>query len=175
MQTVMGVDLSTQSIAFSIFTGDGLKHYGKIYLQGETIYDRCGFISSQVRHLVEIYSPELIVIEAAVFVNNRQVVKKLSALVGAVAGVGVRSLDVPPVTWQTHIGNPLLTNTEKAKIKKKAKSKTASATKKAFRQFRKSRTISIVNKLYDIDVDDDDVADAIGVGHWARDQYIRTN
>jgi hypothetical protein len=36
---------------------------------------------------------------------------------------------------------------------------------------RKQKTIDYVNKRYDIKVDDDDVADAIGIGSYVSDKW----
>ena len=39
------------------------------------------------------------------------------------------------------------------------------------RSFRKQRTINFINLNYDRKIDDNDVADACGIGHWAMHNW----
>lgn len=172
---IMGIDTSTNALAFSVFNDGDLKHYGKIYLAGENIFDRCGDANKKMYHMLKLYEPELVLIEAAVFVNNRQVVKKLASIIGAVGGVssalGARVDEVAPVSWQSHIGNGFLTKDEKKALKKENPGANGNKLKKIGREFRKQRTMDIILEKYGVTIEDDDVGDAIGVGWYGSDQY----
>lgn len=172
---VMGVDMSTQAIAFSIFRDGDLEHYGKLYLRGDNIFDKYGDANKKMYHVLKLYEPEVVLIEAAVFVNNRQVVKKLSGIIGAIGGVaaalGARVDEIAPVSWQTHIGNPLLKKDDKEKIKKANPKAKAAKLKTIGREQRKQKTMELIEEHYDVVVKDDDVADAIGVGWYAASVY----
>lgn len=172
---VMGIDTSTNALAFSIMKDGKLKHYGKVYLAGENIYDKCGDANKKTYHLLKIYEPEVVLIEAAVFVNNRQVVKKIASIIGAVGGVaaalGARVDEVAPLSWQSHIGNSTLTKAEKKQLKKENPEVSANKLRTINREFRKQRTLNIIQDTYGVVVTDDDVGDAIGVAWYGSDVY----
>jgi hypothetical protein len=90
------------------------------------------------------------------------------AIVSAASLTGVDNIaSVSPMEWQNWSGNKRLTVAEKESIRNATPGKTNSWYKSAERQFRKQKTIRFVNVRYDINVDDDDVADAIAIGSWA--------
>jgi hypothetical protein len=90
------------------------------------------------------------------------------ALLGAASMSGVKKIgSVSPMTWQNFIGNKKLTKEEKHEIQKKNPSKSVSWFKNEERKVRKQRTINFININYDKQLDDDDVADACAIGHWA--------
>jgi membrane protein DedA with SNARE-associated domain len=68
---------------------------------------------------------------------------------------------------QNFIGNKKITKEEKHEIQKKNPGKSVSWFKNEERNIRKQRTINFVNINYDKQLDDDDVADACAIGHWA--------
>jgi hypothetical protein len=82
-------------------------------------------------------------------------------------------MDVSPLIWQRFIGNPQLTAAEKATLRKSNPKRSKSWYTAQGRQLRKQRTIDILNKQYSIKVDDDDVADAIGVGAYAYKELTK--
>lgn len=172
---VMGIDMSTKAIAFSILDEGRLKHYGKIYIEGENIYDKCGDANKKIYHMLKLYEPDIVLIEAAVFVNNRQVVKKLASVIGAVGGVcvalGTRVDEVAPISWQTFIGNGNLTKDEKKEIKKENPDASKTKLSKFGREFRKQRTLDLIKERFGVTVTDDDVGDAIGVGWYGAACY----
>ena len=90
------------------------------------------------------------------------------ALLGAAAQAGVRIAgSINPIAWQTFIGNGKLSKEEKLALRSENPSKSDSWYKTQEREIRKQKTIRFVNVQYDLNVDDNDVADAIGIGHYA--------
>jgi hypothetical protein len=74
---------------------------------------------------------------------------------------------VSPITWQNFLGNKRLTIKEKQDIVAEFPGKSKAWYKSHERELRKQRTISFINTYYDKTINDNDVADACGIGHWA--------
>lgn len=177
-ETVLGIDMSSQSLAFSVFKKSDdwfLRSWGKIMIDGEDNFQKCGDIIGKFAGLVQTLSPELVVFESSTYVNNNAVMKQLSMVFGAASGVasnfGARVLDVPPITWQNYIGNPSFTKDEKIKFAEENPSLSNSQVKVKIREIRKQRNIDFVKEKFGIIVKDDDVADAICVGHYSVENY----
>lgn len=174
---VMGIDASTQSIAFSVWFNRRPVQWGKLPLRGADSYAKIGDAAKKTFVLLDLFEVDYIAIEQAVFVNNMGVVKKLAYVFGAVLGqAGLRDIpimDVSPLSWQPYIGNPTWTKAEKAALRKQHPGKSKSWYSNEMRKQRKRKTIDILNKQYGIDVTDDDVADAIGVGAYAYKELTR--
>lgn len=171
--TVMGIDASTKSLAFAIYENNKLKKYGKIEFAGRTVYDRLTDAQDKLMALREYFEVDYIAIEKPVRVNSASVAIKLAMFVGVIiASVnkgGTEVVEVYPMSWQAYIGNNNYTRAEKAKIKRRRgnSKKTASAISAIVREERKQFTMTHFNKMFKINVEDNDVGDAIGVGWYA--------
>lgn len=169
--TFCSIDASTTSMAYALFKHGSLETYGKIKFSGSNVYDK---IKDAIEKVFVIFDPleiDFMVIESAVFMNSPKTMSELSMVQGSImtllASAGIGScFTVPPITWQNFIGNKALTKEEKLKIRKEHPDKTASWYKAFERNYRKERTISFVNINYDLNIDDNDIADAIGIGHY---------
>ena len=75
------------------------------------------------------------------------------------------------MSWQSYIGTRLLTTDEKQKIRQSNPSRSNSWYKSQEREQRKQKTISTVNSKFGIKLDDNDVADACGIGMFAIDNW----
>ena len=177
-QRVCSIDASTNSLAFAIFDGDKLVKLGKIKFDGLNVYSKVRDAARKCVKFFEIYKNEIdsVVIEHTVFLNSPKTQADLAlvqgALLGAAAQNGIRlSGSINPITWQAFIGNSKLTKDEKLKIRKDNPGKSDSWYKNFEREFRKLRTIRLTNINYDIDNDDNDIADAIGIGHYAINNW----
>jgi hypothetical protein len=90
------------------------------------------------------------------------------ALLGAMSISGVKEIkSTNPIAWQSFIKNGRLTTPEKQLIRNEFPGKSDAWYKNKEREFRKLRTIKFVNDRYKKNVNDNDVADAIGIGHYA--------
>jgi Holliday junction resolvasome RuvABC endonuclease subunit len=171
-QKVCSIDASTNSLAFAIFHGDALYKFGKIRFSGANIYDKVGDATRKASALFSEFDIDAVVIEQTVYLNSPKTLLDLTMVHGALIG-GVMSTkkvlvrSVPPIAWQTFLGNGKLTKDEKIKIRKDIPGKSESWYKNYEREFRKQRTINLMNINYDIDNNDNDVADAIGIGHYS--------
>jgi hypothetical protein len=96
------------------------------------------------------------------------------ALLGAMSVIGVKQIkSINPIAWQTFIGNGRLTTPEKQLIRSDNPGKSDSWYKTKEREFRKQRTIRFVNTIYDKNIDDNDVSDAIGIGHYSINNWSK--
>jgi hypothetical protein len=90
------------------------------------------------------------------------------AILAALSTAGVKEIkSINPIAWQTFIKNGRLTTPEKQAIRNEHPGKSDAWYKNKEREFRKQRTINFVNKKYNRLVTDNDIADAIGLGHYA--------
>lgn len=168
---VLGLDVSTKSIAFAVIEDGDLKRYGKVYIEGETIWERAADANRKTYNILKLASPTHVSIEGAVYVNNRSVVIKLSYIYGAIAGVvgatGHSMAEVTPLAWMGFIGSPANTKERKAALRKEFPSKSKSWLQTEARRRRKQYTIDWAKSKFDVDIEDDDVADAVGVAWYA--------
>lgn len=175
-QSICAIDASTNSLAFALFSNDELKSYGKIKFSGNDTYQKVGDAARKSKALFEILGVDAIIIEQTIYANSPKTAANLAlsqgAMLGAARIAGVRIIgSTSPMVWQNWIGNKRLSNEEKLEIVKSNPTKSKSWLKSQERSLRKSRTIKYVNIQFDIHVDDDDVADAIAIGHWANHNW----
>jgi Holliday junction resolvasome RuvABC endonuclease subunit len=174
---IWAIDASTNSLAFSIFEGKALVAFGKINFSGKTTYEKVIDACKKTKAFMNEYGyPEAIVIEHTVFMNSPKTAADLAlvqgALLGAAGITGTNEIrSVAPITWQNYIGNKKLTKEEKFELKKKFPDKSDSWLKAHERNLRKEKTINYINIQYDRLVSDNDVADAIGIGHYAINNW----
>lgn len=175
---ICSIDASTNSLAFAIFDKKELIRYGKINFSGNNIYDKISDASRKTGSLLEKFGIDAIVIEHSVFMNSPKTMSELSMVQGALLGSAGRSGiktagSINPITWQTFIGNGKLKTEDRKKIVDDNPGKSKAFYKKVERELRKQKTINFVNVYYDISIEDNDVADAIGVGHYAIQNWTK--
>lgn len=174
--TICSIDASTNSLAFSIFTDDKLVSFGKIKFTGNSQYEKVGDAARKTKALFDTVRADAIIIEQTIYANSPKTAANLAlsqgAMLGAARLAGVKIFgSTSPMVWQNYIGNKRLTTEEKLNLAKANPEKSKSYLKTQERNLRKSRTIKFVNTYFDIHVDDDDVADAIAIGYWAKDNW----
>ena len=176
-RTICAIDASTTSLAFALFDNKKLTTVGKIKFEGSTNYKKVMDACAKTKSFFE-YSGgfEAIVIEHTVFMNSPKTAADLAlvqgALLGAAGLTGTKQIGtVAPITWQNYLGNKRLTKEEQIDIRAKNPGKSDSWYKSYERQIRKERTIKLIEINYDKIVNDNDVADACGIGHWAINNW----
>ena len=170
------VDASTNSLAFAYFVDGNLEKYGKIKFLGSNIYTKLGDTVHKTMGLFSVIDTDHIIIEKTIFANSPQVAANLAlsqgALIGGAQMGGVKNVyGVAPMSWQSYIGTRLLTTDEKQKIRQGNPDRSNSWYKSQEREQRKQKTISTVNSKFNINLDDNDVADACGIGMFALDNW----
>lgn len=175
----IAIDASTTSLAFSLFTSGSLELVGKIKFEGKDIYQKCIDASKKVSSFLanDLFDGvDSLIIEHTVFMNSPKTAADLALIQGAIIGAagsnGISIVGkVSPITWQNYIGNKKLTKDEQLAIRSKNPGKSVSWYKAFERDFRKQRTIKYINIQYDKDINDNDIADACGIGHWALNNW----
>ena len=172
-KTICAIDASTNSLAFALFVGNQLESIGKIYFDGNNIYEKVMDAGKKVKAFFDIYGGfEAIVIEHTVFMNSPKTAADLALVQGAILGSAGQSGTkiigrVSPITWQIFMGNGKISKEEQLLIRSQNPGKSDSYYKAHERMLRKERTIKFININYDRTITDNDVADACGIGHWA--------
>jgi Holliday junction resolvasome RuvABC endonuclease subunit len=172
-ERICSIDASTNSLAYATFHGGHLKEVGKINFEGKDIYEKVIDAGRKSRALFEhMINVDAIVIEHTVFMNSPKTAADLAlvqgALLGAAGQSGIRiNGKVAPITWQNFIGNKKISKDEKLYIRSQSPGKSESWYKSFERDLRKQRTINFINIQYDKAINDNDVADACGIGHCA--------
>ena len=169
----ISIDANSTSIAFAVWQDDLLTSHGKISWGGKTNYEKVFWASRVVRDFFSHYGDfDTVVIEHTVFMNSPKTAADLALIQGALLGAmsisGVKEIkSTNPIAWQSFIKNGRLTTPEKQLIRNEFPGKSDAWYKNKEREFRKLRTIEFVNNRYNKTVSDNDVADAIGIGHYA--------
>jgi Holliday junction resolvasome RuvABC endonuclease subunit len=169
---ICSIDASTNSLAFAIFSGNSLNKFGKINFQGMNTYSKVKDAARKTLALFKQFDIDAIVIEHTVFINSPKTAADLALVQGALLGAaGIAGIKVAgavnPISWQSFIGNGKTTKDAKLLVRNEFPGKSDSWYKNFDRESRKQKTINFININYDIVVSDNDVADAIGIGHWA--------
>ena len=174
--TIIAIDASTNSMAFSVFESGKLVKYGKVRFVGTDALYKAGDACRKAIPFFKSIRSDAIVLESAIYSNSPKTAMQLSLVQGAIIAAaqvaGIRVVkNVAPMAWQNYVGTKLLSATEKQAIVKKNPGKSKSWYKGKEREVRKQKTMDYVNKRYNIKVTDDDVADAIGIGSYVSDKW----
>jgi hypothetical protein len=176
-KTICSIDASTNNIAFAIYSNKNLDRYGKITFEGNDIYEKITDACKKSKALFDYYNLiDAIVIEHTVFMNSPKTAADLALIQGGILGgaglAGIKIIGkVSPITWQNYLGNKRLTKEEQFKIRSSNPGKSESWYKSYERDFRKQRTIKLLDIIYNKKIDDNDVADACGIGHWSINNW----
>jgi len=172
---VLGIDASTNTIAFCLMDNEKPVKWGEITFTGDNIYDRIVDAKRKVKAFVAELDYDFIALEAAVMVRSAQTGLKMAYVFGAILGElvhdGVTVKEVHPITWQSYIGNKNFTSAEKKAIRDEFPGKSDNWYKGKIRERRKEKTIKFVRKL-GINTTNDNVADATGIAYYAINELI---
>jgi Holliday junction resolvasome RuvABC endonuclease subunit len=175
-KNILAIDASTTSLAFAIFSDNKLASCGKIKFEGNNAYQKLGDAAVKTLPFLKQFEIDAIVIEHTVFINSPKTASDLALIQGALLGAaklaGIRTAgSINPITWQSYIGNNKLTPKEKQDLMAEFPGKSKNWYQNKSREIRKQRTINFVNTYYDKNLTDDDVADAVGIGHYAINNW----
>ncbi len=169
---VLGIDASTNSIAFCLMESDKPLKWGKIELSGNDIYEKIHDAKKKMAAMLDELKSDYIVVEGAVLVRSPDAVIKLSYVYGVVIAelmsTGAKVITISPTAWQAHIGNKNPTKWEKDQIKLENPGYADSWYKNKLRNMRKQRTVDYFNNKYGLSLNDFDVADAFGIAHYSN-------
>jgi Holliday junction resolvasome RuvABC endonuclease subunit len=169
---VLGIDASTNSVAFCLMENDKPIKWGKIEFTGADIYEKIYDAKIKTHAMLDELKSDYIAVEGAVLVRSPDAVIKLSYVYGVVIAelmsTGASVITISPTSWQAHIGNKNPTKMEKDKLRFENPGYADSWYKNKMRQIRKQRTVDYFNNKYKLALDDFDVADAFGIAHYSN-------
>ena len=170
--TVLGIDASTNSVAFCLMKNDKPLKWGKIEFVGSDIFEKIHDAKNKMHAMLEELKSDYIVVEGAILVRSPDAVIKLSYVYGVVIAelmsTGAKVITISPSSWQAYIGNKNPTKDEKQAIRVKHPGYADSWYKTQLRNMRKQRTVDYFNKKYKLSLTDFDVADAFGIAHYSN-------
>jgi hypothetical protein len=169
---ILGVDASTNSIAFCVIDNKKVISYGEINFEGENIYKRILDAKRKMAALSNggFLSVDFVALEAAVSVKSVHTGIKMAYVFGAIMGEilddHIEVVEVHPITWQSFIGNKNFTKAQKEDIKKQYPEKTENWYKAKVREIRKGITNEFAKK-HGVTTSSDNVSDAFGIAWYA--------
>ena len=169
---VLGIDASTNSVAFCLMENDIPVKWGKIEFTGADIYEKIYDAKRKVHAMLTELKSDYIAVEGAVLVRSPDAVIKLSYVYGVVIAElmasGAKVITISPTSWQAFIGNKNPTKLEKDKLRFENPGHADSWYKAKMREIRKQRTVDYFNNKYNLQLDDFDVADSFGIAHYSN-------
>lgn len=177
MSKVMGIDCSTNSLAYGVVENGKLLNYGEIMFYGKDIHARLVDARKKTTANAEIFDVDFIVWERAVMVRSIAVAIKMAEVFGAVKSVILEGSDVhefTPIQWQEAIGNSVIKgNVKKAWAAARPELKTKSQIDTAVRKYRKQITMDWVEKNYGVKAANDNISDAIAIAHVGHSRLVK--
>lgn len=174
---VLGIDASTNSIAFCLMENNIPLKWGKINLIGEDIYEKIHDAKNKMSMMLDELKSDYIVVEGAILVRSPDAVIKLSYVYGVVIAelmsTGAKVITISPSAWQAYIGNKNPTKDEKSAIRLANPGYADSWYKNQLRNMRKQRTVDYFNVKYGLSLTDFDVADAFGIAHYSNEELTK--
>lgn len=172
--SVVGLDCSTRSIAFCEMNDSGPVRWGEVTLRGQDAFERIH--DAKVKMHALGFKADVIAIESAIYVNNMKATISLAYVYGAILGElmddNSRVYPIEPLKWQNHIGNKLWTKAEKQALAKANPDHPKTWYSNEIRNRRKQFTMDFVKDTYGIKLESDNVGDAFGLAHYAKDTYL---
>lgn len=177
--SVIGIDASTNSLAFAKFQDGKPVRCGEIKFEGSTVFERLYDAKKKVRALVEqgVLKADFIAMESAWSGPNPDTGLALAYVYGAIISelmVNPKLVMVKPLEWQTYIGNPNLKKHEKEQIANDSPGASKSALQVLGREFRKQRTLDFSRRYFSIPSGSDNIGDAVGVAIYALEVLTST-
>lgn len=170
---VLGIDASTNSVAFCLMENDVPLKWGKIEFVGADIYEKIYDAKKKINLMLDELKSDYIAMEGAVLVRSPDAVIKLSYVYGVVIAelmsTGSKVITISPTAWQSHIGNKNPTKAEKEALRSANPGYADSWYKNKMRNVRKQRTADWVKSNFNIEITDFDVADSFGISYYANE------
>lgn len=165
---VMGIDCSTNSLAYGIIEDGKLVEHDEIFFVGTDINKRLIDARHKIEDNLDLFKVDFIVFEKAINVRNVDVAIKMAEFFGMVKSFimeGSELWQMTPIAWQSHIGNPAIRGKDKiAWCAAHPEYKTKSQIDAGIRKYRKKITMDWVEKNYGVKVANDNLSDAIAIG-----------
>ena len=167
----MGIDASTQSLAFCVMDYETPMSWGEIQFKGADVYARIGDAKKKTAALHDQFKCDFVAIESAVMVRSAAVAIKLAYVYGAIFGELLDShanvTEVAPISWKAYINNKNWSAARKGDLRKANPGKSKAWYTTEIRRQRKQFTIDWVRSEFNVDLVSDNVADSFGLAWFA--------
>lgn len=171
---VMGIDCSTNALAYTIIWNRRPVQWGKINFEGEDVFARLHDAADKLRAVKDEFDVDYIAFEGAIMakVRNPDVTIKLAMVYGACIAElmrkNVKVITVKPLEWQSFIGNKNWTKAQKDSLKNEMPGRSVSWYSGEIRKRRKQFTMDYFNEKWPhMNLTDDDVGDSCGLAYFA--------
>lgn len=175
---VLGIDCSTNSLAFAVYEDGTLTSWGEVgFGKGDALHrmNRANRVVISLMKQPQFQNVDLVAFEGATYVQNHKTAIFLAMAFGAALSPfirpGIDAMEVPPITWQQYIGNRAFTKAEKDELKKQYPDHSDNWRKEKMREIRKQRTLTWAKDKFGVDIQSDNISDAIGVGWYGLNNY----
>ena len=166
---VLGIDHSTTTLAFALSVDGKPEYWDEIPLLGANVFNRLGDLNNKLAARFDAETIDTLVIEKTVQVNSRDTVVKLAMVAGTIIGYfesrGVKSYEIPALTWQAATAKPTLTKAEQAALKLANPGRAKSWYSNEARKIRKQRIMNWVEAQFGMQVPSD-CADSICISYY---------
>jgi hypothetical protein len=174
VKRVLSVDPASHSLAWAISEKDDsikvIKTDKIVFTKGSSIEDKFNAIKANIEAICKLYEVDACIIEQSVYIQNFQTSRLLSYIIGYTWGIASlychTVADVSPLVWRSGVGYKNLTAKDKEKLSSDGRKKSIELKKK---EERKKRVREIIQSEFpdaNIDLGDDDIVDAVGIGLW---------
>lgn len=146
-QVILSLDVSTTSTGYAIYVDGKLEQYGAIKSKSKNWIERVNYMANTLQAIHATYGITHIIIEDTYVSKNVNTVKKLCMAQGIIirAVHTAKVIQVYPVSWKSYF------NLVEGKNKRKVQ---------------KATSITKANSLFNLELKDDDVADALLLGYY---------
>jgi Holliday junction resolvasome RuvABC endonuclease subunit len=170
---ILGIDPSSKKIACTLIVDGIIMATVALSLGSGNIYERLFDVRKRYPHLLDIYQPDFVGIEQAIFVQNPATSRKLSYIVGVIIAETLHKEivleDISPAEWKSFLGVKPLTKTKKNEIISRLGQTVG---RKEIHNLKKTQTQNILRDQYPNFVwDDDDIADSCGIALYFWSKY----
>lgn len=170
---IMGIDPSTKKMAFILVQNFTPVQSAYVDLGEGDIYERLLKLRKYYPALIELWNPDFVCIEQAIFIQNPETSRKIAYCVGVVAAEtmikGIKFEDVAPSSWKSYLGVKPVTAVWKKEILATLGDKDG---KREIQKIRKGQTQKILGERFpDFDWSDEDISDACGIALYAYSKH----
>lgn len=166
---VLGIDHSSQILAFSMCVDGNIEYWEEINLVGKNVFERVGDLNNKLKARFDDQLVDVVVIEKTARVNSLDTAIKMGFVAGCIigyfAGQGIQIVECPALSWQAYTAKPTLSKLDKIVMQRDNPGKTKSWYTNEARKIRKQRIRDWVSKTFGIDAPSD-ASDAICISYY---------
>jgi len=160
----LGIDHSTQTLAFCLSIDGVPEYWEEISLKGSTAFERVGDLYGKLAARFDNEQVDILVIEKTARVNSLDTAIKLGFVAGVIIGYfankKVKVFEAPALSWQAATAKPTLSKADKLALRAANPKRSKSWYSNEERKIRKQRIIDWVYENFGMLVPSD-CADAI--------------